>query len=269
MNGPAAAIAPRTIIEAVLRPGIAQSLAGLYDIAAAAGVEDQPVRLAIRRMVAAGEIVQQGRGRAGEIALTDTGAARLAAEAAIVRFVGDQDRGAVAWDGHWRLVSVHTTEGQRGIRDALRRGLTEAGAVALATGLYCSPHDLSGLLPADAADHLVVALAAQLQVRGERDPKRIAERCWPAEPVNAGYAQLEREVAEIIARPRTEAERTRSLLQLADALERALRPDPLLPAELRDANWRAPHARNAWRAAWHEISTATDGPNLYGGWLIE
>ncbi|MGP5243252.1 PaaX family transcriptional regulator C-terminal domain-containing protein, partial [Corynebacterium variabile] len=69
-------ITPRTLVEAFLPFEGEVSLAEVYAVANLAGLEDQPVRLAIRRLVAAGDVVQHGRGRAGSLTLTGTGLRR-------------------------------------------------------------------------------------------------------------------------------------------------------------------------------------------------
>ncbi|GAA4609042.1 phenylacetic acid degradation operon negative regulatory protein [Actinoplanes octamycinicus] len=258
---------PRTVVEAFLPTDGAAPLDLLYDTANAAGLDDQPVRLTIRRMTATGEIVQTGRGRRGAIALTDAGRARLGRDRLALRLALGQDHGQTRWDGRWHLLAVSVPESDRTVRDALRRELTEAGAAPVSTGLYLSPHDLGPLLGAAHAGHLVRAAASTLDVRGVTEPTAIAELLWPAAPIIAGYTVVERAVAR--ARTATDSGVPAVLahqLRLADALERAMRPDPLVPPELR-ADWPPSLIRRAWRETWAALAARLPEELLYRGWL--
>ncbi|MEU4690000.1 PaaX family transcriptional regulator [Actinoplanes sp. NPDC023714] len=247
--------APRTVIEAFLPFEGEVGLGLVYDTANAAGVGDQPLRLAIRRMAAAGEVIQTGRGRGGSLALTGRGRERLLRDRLGLRLAFAQDAGEAPWDGCWRLLAFSVQEDERSVRDTLRRRLLDAGAAPLTPGLYVSPHDLTGML--DEPAQLIRATARELDVRGVTAPLAVAERLWPAGPIAGGYAAVEPVIAEPAADPLVQQ------LRLAEALERAIRDDPLIPLELRDSPWAPARIRRAWLAAWNESS---DG-RLYRGWL--
>ncbi|TDD52660.1 PaaX family transcriptional regulator, partial [Kribbella antibiotica] len=220
-------MSPRTVIDAFLPSAGKVALEQVYDTANAAGVADQPLRLALRRLVASGEVVQTGRGRAGAASLTDTGRLRLEQDRMAVRLALAQDQGLAGWDGRWQLLAVSAPESDRAVRDTLRRTLTEAGAAPVSTSLYVTPHDLSALIDDDR--HLVHAVATHLDVRGTTDPQAIAELLWPQEPLLKGYAKLQQVIDEVDT---TDADSALvQQLRLADALEDALRPDPLIPPE--------------------------------------
>ncbi|GAA4977124.1 transcriptional regulator [Kineococcus glutinatus] len=237
-------------------------LAPVYDTANAVGLGDQPVRLTIRRLVAAGDVEQHGRGRAGTLRLTPTGRARIERDRLALRLAQAQDAGLAPWDGTWHLLAVSVEESARAVRDALRRDLTAAGAAAVSTGLYVSPHDLSAMLGATDRRHLVLATADHLQVRGTGDPLALAEQLWPAAPVDQAYDAL----AAVLARPPAPDPLVQQL-RLADALERSLRDDPLLPHELRPRPWRPAHLRRRWYAAWTSLAERLGDGALYRGWL--
>ncbi|GAA0596483.1 PaaX family transcriptional regulator [Kribbella sandramycini] len=251
-------VSPRTVIEAFLpsRGDIALEL--VYDTANAAGIADQPIRLALRRMVAAGEVVQSGRGRQATAALTAVGRERLDQDRLAVRLAFTQDQGLDPWDGRWRLLAVSAPESERAIRDGLRRTLVEAGAALVSTGLYVSPHDLAIVL--DSSEYLVHAEATDLDVRGVTDPQAIAELLWPAAPTIAAYDAIDdaiRQTGPPLVRQ----------LHLAEALEHALRPDPLLPPELRASPWPPAVVRRRWYDAWMALTEQLPEELLYRGWL--
>jgi len=246
---------PRTVIEAFLPFDGEVSLGLVYDTANTAGLDDQPLRLAIRRMIAAGEVVQSGRGRGGTLSLTPIGRERLQRDRLALRLAFAQDAGQAPWDGFWRLLAFNIQEDDRSVRDALRRQLIAAGAAPIAPGLYVSPHDLTGML--DTPARLIKATAGELDVRGVTDPRVLAEQLWPAQPILDAYAAVETVLAAPDSDPLVQQ------LRLAEALELALRDDPLLPAELRSGPWEPARIRSAWSAAWNSLSD----DRLYRGWL--
>lgn len=260
---------PRTVVEAFLVPGEDTPLGLVYDTANAVGLDDQPVRLALRRMVASGDLVQTGRGRHGTIALTDAGAARLAADRAALRLAFAQDRGTAPWDGRWRLLAVSVAESERHVRDTLRRTLTRAGAASVSTGLLVSPHDLADLIDPAHRRHLVRATTETLDLRGVTAPREIAETLWPATTVLTAAKELDADLAATVA-PGPAPDPVAVLahrIHLADALERSLREDPLLPPELRPRPWPPRESRRRWLCAWSRAGQDTKGPAPYRGWL--
>lgn len=242
----------------------------ILDTANAVGIEDQPVRLAVRRLIGAGEVVQAGRGRRGEISLTAAGRQRLAADRLALRLAVAQDDGRMPWDGRWRLISVTVPESRRALRDGLRRTLRELGAAPLSTSLYLSAHDLGGLIEPDLHEHLVQAVAIELRVHGATDHGEIAETLWPAEPVLAGYEAMG-EVLRWAQRSPLGNDRDALVVQLylAEVLERAMRHDPLLPPELRQGEWAPVRSRRVWRRCWHRASAVLPREVLYRGWLAD
>ncbi|MFV0252169.1 MAG: PaaX family transcriptional regulator [Beutenbergiaceae bacterium] len=265
------AVTPRTVIEAFLpADGGPVGLAGMYAAANAVGVADQPLRLAIRRMVGAGELTQSGRGRGGQLTATPAGRARLHRDRVALRLAFAQDDGLAPWDGRWRLLALSTPESERAIRDSLRRQLRDLGAASLATSLYLSPHALAGLLGAESEGRLVQAVADDLDVRGLTDPRAITEALWPAGPVTAAYADLDRLLTQMGAAPAEPADVHAVLagqLRLAHGLEQAIREDPLIPPELRAGSWEPTRIRSSWCAAWVRLEALLPQPLLHRGWL--
>lgn len=268
MSAAHAPISPRTIIEAFLPMAGTTNLDIVYDAAAAAGVGDQPLRLALRRMAAAGEIEVSGRGRKGIAGVTELGRARLHRDRRGLRLALAQDDRAVTWDGSWQLLAVSAPEVHRSERDALRRDLADAGAVSVSTSLFVTPHDLSELLGQAHQASLVLATATHVDIRGESDPIAITEMLWPPELALAGYRRLAH-VLECSGPERAHSPEDVLVAQLhlAEALEQALRPDPLIPPELRARPWPATEIRQAWLATWTELAARDPTRALYQGWL--
>ncbi|MFV0457987.1 MAG: PaaX family transcriptional regulator C-terminal domain-containing protein [Actinomycetales bacterium] len=259
---------PRTLIEAFLPMHGTADLAIVYDTAAAAGIADQPVRLALRRMTAAGVIEVSGRGRKAVVQLTDAGRAELEKDRLGLRLALAQDEGVARWDGNWRLLAVSTPEAHRKERDSLRRELVDLGAANVSTGLFISPHDLTEVLGSAHQAALVRVTASRVDVRGVSDPVAITQLLWPAEPVLDGYRALARTL-ENVGTPATRDPDAALVAQLhlAEALERALRHDPLIPPELRAQPWPATQVRQSWRRMWTHLSTIIPGEGLYPDWL--
>lgn len=94
-------------------------------------------------------------------------------------------------------------------------------------------------------------------------PLAIAEALWPHTPIVNAYAVIEEALREEAADSSSPG--VVRQLKLADALERAMRDDPLLPPELRRDPWAPTEIRAAWAHRWDALQEA-DGSVLYQGW---
>ncbi|MDA3147949.1 PaaX family transcriptional regulator [Leucobacter sp. UCMA 4100] len=256
-------IAPRTIVEAFLPFTGAAPLADIYEAANLVGLSDQPVRLAMRRLIANGDIEQVGRGRAGTLTLTNIGRSRLERDRLSLTLASAQDKGDAPWDEHWRLIAVSVPERERSTRDMLRRELLGLGAVAISAGLYASPHDLENELPEGTRPYLSTATTQDLNVKGISAPLEIAETLWPSQPTLEAYSTLDNATRQAASDADTPP--LVRLLLLADALEEAIRDDPLLPLELRTSPWPPSQSRSMWAEQWRSISAQIQNP-LYRDW---
>lgn len=256
-------ISPRTIVEALLPFDGAASLDIVYDTANRLHVEDQPVRLALRRLISAGDITQHGRGRNGTIELTEVGRSRLERERIGLRLAFAQDADLAPWDGDWHLLALSAPESERAVRDTFRRDMHALGAVSISTGLYLTPHALAALLPPELDSYLVTASVTTLSVRGITENAAIAEALWPARDSIALYETME----TILGAADSHHEPVARQLILAESLDAALREDPLIPLELRPTPWPPTEARHRWIAQWHEATEAAPELHAYQGWL--
>lgn len=262
-------VTPRTIIEAFLPAEGRVQLDLIYDTANSVGVDDQPLRLCLRRMASAGQIEYTGRGRKGSIALTEAGRERLHRDRLALHLAFAQDDGLAPWDGSWRLWAVSAPEAKRSVRDSTRRILIEVGAVSISTGLFISPHDLADVLDSEQAERTVQITASDINIGGESDPHELAKTLWPPDPVVSVYERLERVLTDQrVADAMSVQEVLRAQLILAEALEQALRPDPLLPLELRSSQWQPTRFRREWRRTWDALTARLPEELLYRGWLL-
>ncbi|MBV2156562.1 PaaX family transcriptional regulator C-terminal domain-containing protein [Kitasatospora sp. SUK 42] len=261
--------APRTVVEACFDPQGTASLDYVYDVAAAAGLSDQPVRLAIRRLAAAGVLRQEGRGRKGRLVLTDAGRLRADQDVRHVELAYAQDAGLAAWDGLWRLYTFSVPEQHRPERDALRTALTRLGGAPLAPGAYVSPHDLLEELAAETSEatvgsYLITAEATRLIGPGFTGPAAIAERLWPAAGTVEAYQPLAAALDEDSRHgERGSVELVVAALRLAEAFDHALERDPLLPLELRPAPWPPTRIRRDFQEAWTAIRDRAPDLSLF------
>lgn len=256
-------LSPRALVEALLPLNGPLSLVVVYQAARQVGLADQPVRLSIRRLVSMGEIEQHGRGTDGTIALTDAGRERLLRDRIGLRLAFAQDAGEMRWDGKWHLYAMSSSESNRSVRDVFRRDVHSLGAVSISTGLYLSPHDISEYFSADTEPYLVIATATRVAVRGLTDQRDIAEALWPANQTVEPYEAL----AEALTANGASGETLYQQLLLAEALEAALRNDPLLPIELRQAPWLPSEVRLEWLERWKKVTAEKSEFQVYQGWL--
>ena len=129
---------------------------------------------------------------------------------------------------------------------------------ALATGTFLSPHDLRPLLDPAMGRYVISATARDLNIRGVTDPRTIAEELWPAEPIDSAYDVIATAIRQ--DDPTAHADVRRILL--ADALESALRDDPLIPLDLRRSPWRPAMLRRTWLECWNDIAPSA----AYSAW---
>ncbi|TCO59728.1 PaaX family transcriptional regulator [Actinocrispum wychmicini] len=265
-------IEPRTVIEACFDPNGVASLERVYRVATAVGLRDQPVRLAILRLAAAGVLRQEGHVRKGRLVLTDAGRLRSDTDVRLVAFAAAQDAGRMPWNGLWRLYTFSAPEPRRAERDSLHTALTRLGSAALTPGVYVSPHDLlPELIQATSAEtvgsYLIIAEATRLTGPGFTDPESTAERLWPAAETIAAYKPLADLLSGDVLNASTELVAT--ALRLAEAFTQALEHDPLLPLELRSDPWPPVRLRHDFREAWAAIRSRTPDLSLFRTFKLE
>jgi len=279
------AISPRALVEALIRADGSAPLGQIYDVGRLLGLDDQRVRLTVRRMIAEGNYLQHGRGRQGTLQQTTGRVRSERQDESFVRFAYAQDAGQADWDGNWHLLSFSIPEKQRAARDALRVAALRFGGAAVHAGLYVSAHQWEPLLEPDidrlgVGDSVLFATTRDLRTATISDPVVLAARFWPLPALARGYQELSDRCDELGARLTLLTESAEShestvellsiALRLAAAFDAALRDDPLLPPELLPPTWPAPLARARFRELWGRIHSALERHeiSLFAGYVF-
>ncbi len=204
-------------------------VAHLVHLAELFGISGNRARVALSRMVAAGEATSDGAGRyrlAGH--LLD----RLERQTASRR--GESRR----WEGRWRLVVV-TTSGQAAEeRLARRKRLATARLAELREGVWLRPDNID-LVPDPADDsHLTVLTGTP-----DGDPVALASGLWDLD----GWTRRAWDLAGRLDRmPPSGPADLAPGFELSAAVLRHLQADPLLPPQLLPVDWPGPGLRNAY-----------------------
>jgi phenylacetic acid degradation operon negative regulatory protein len=192
------------------------------------GISENGARVALSRMVAAGEASSDGAGRyrlAGHLAARQT---RQSASRAGV---------TSDYDGSWWLAVVTTSGSTAEVRTARRSALAYARLGELREGVWMRPANVAVLLPdpVDADVELMTALPP--------DADLLASRLWDL----GGWARHSSNLLaalDALAPDRPEA--LAPGFELSAAVLRHLQADPLLPAPLQPAAWPGARLRETY-----------------------
>ena len=183
------------------------------------GISANRARVALSRMVAAGEATTDGSG-------TYRLAGRLRARQA--RQSASRAGSTVPFDGEWWVAVVVTSGSSAEIRTARRRSLAYARLAELREGVWMRPDNVEVHLPARLDGDV------ELMTAEPRTPDRVVRALWDL-PAWAGRAdQLLAEMAELTP---DHAGALAPGFVLSAAVLRHLQADPLLPEELLPAGW--------------------------------
>jgi phenylacetic acid degradation operon negative regulatory protein len=192
------------------------------------GISENRARVALSRMVAAGEATSDGMGRyrlAGHLV------ARQARQSA------SRSGLTTSYEGRWWLAVVTTAGSTAEVRAARRRALSYVRLAELREGVWLRPANVAVLLP-DSLDGDVERMTAHPEAAVD-----LAGRLWdlPAWSARAGEL-LDRLGALTPDGPEALAPG----FELSAAVLRHLQADPLLPAELLPAGWPGASLRQAY-----------------------
>jgi len=212
------------------------------------GINQNRARVALSRMVAAGEATTDG---AGGYRLAGHLAARQSRQSA-------SRAGTIApYEGGWWLAVVTTTGSTAEVRAVRRRALAYARLAEFREGVWMRPANVT-LSLAEAFDVDVEVMTAVPD-----DARHLAERLWDL-PAWADDAHLLLRGLDGLTPDRPEA--LAPGFELSASVLRHLQADPLLPAELLPDDWpgvRLRAAYDAWdaryRATLREWSRADGG----------
>ncbi|MFI0731552.1 PaaX family transcriptional regulator C-terminal domain-containing protein [Streptomyces sp. NPDC021225] len=197
----------------------------LVRVGALFGTAEGTIRVALTRMVAAGDLEQRG----GAYRLTDRLLARQARQ--------DDSRAprTRSWDGGWEIAVVTTDRRAAPERAALRQAMAALRLAELREGTWLRPANLVRPRPSVAAEQ-----CAWLTGEPEGDPARLAARLWNLD----GWAARARLLAAALDGADGPAER----FTVAAASLRHLLTDPVLPARLLPPDWPGAGLRHRYDA---------------------
>jgi phenylacetic acid degradation operon negative regulatory protein len=193
----------------------------LVPVAEQHGVSGATLRVALSRMVQAGDLVT----RDASYRLSDRLLARQARQDKAL------DPSTREWDGRWHQVVVTATGRDAPRRLDLRRALVDARHAELREGVWLRPDNLEPPVWSDST----VADTVMLHARPDTDPGELAARLWDLDT----WADLARLLARLFADAAEPARR----LTVAAAMVRHLGTDPHLPVDLLPSSWPATELR--------------------------
>ena len=187
------------------------------------GIAEGTVRVALSRMVAAGELIQA----AGTYTLSDRLLARQARQDESRRPPGAR------WDGTWEIAVITADRRPAADRAALRQAMSALRLAELREGTWLRPANLNRSRPG-----IVTRQCAFLLGRPEQEPEALAASLWDLDAWTAKAHALRDALAEATA--------IVDRFTLAAAVLRHLLDDPLLPPALLPASWPGPELRAAY-----------------------
>ncbi len=212
--------------------------AELIRLTADFGIREPTVRVALTRMVAAGDLVRSEDGyRLSERLLTRQ---RRQDDA-----ISPRSRD---WDGSWTTLIVTSVGGDARTRSALRNALQDKRFGELREGVW--------LRPANVDVEFGEEIATRVRVLSSRDvaPAELAATLWDL----TGWAQKGRHMLSEMAA----AQDVPGRFVVAAAIVRHLLTDPVLPAELLPADWPGAALRAAYQDFAAEMIARRDGIEL-------
>lgn len=186
------------------------------------GIKEATLRVALTRMVAAGDLVRSDDG----YRLSDR---LLARQRRQDDALNPRTRG---WDGLWLTVVITAVGADARSRAGLRIGLQHKRFGELREGVWLRPDNLELVLP-DEADGRVRVLRSR-----DDDPRELAGQLWDL----AGWARTGHDLLRDMA----QANRIPGKFTAAAGMVRHLLTDPVLPDELLPANWPGQPLRDSY-----------------------
>lgn len=226
----------RSVVLSVLlgaHPASATS-AELLNITAGFGIKETAMRVALTRLVAAGDLVRSAGGYGLSERLLER--QRRQDEA-----LNPQTR---RWGGDWLAVVITSIGCDARTRAALRSRLTERRFGELREGIWMRPDNITVDLGAELTAH------TRLLTARDEKPAELAGRLWDL----AGWAATGNELlAEIAAAPDVPGR-----FIVAAAMVRHLRRDPVLPTELLPPDWPGDRIRSRYAEFVDEVAAQRD-----------
>jgi phenylacetic acid degradation operon negative regulatory protein len=199
------------------------------------GFSANRARVALSRMVAAGEATTDGSGRyrlAGHLAQRQS------------RQSASRSGQTGTYSGRWHLVVVTTAGSSAEVRAARRKALTYARLGELREGVWMRPANLDVSLPPEQGRDL------ELMTAEPSEPDRVAGGLWDLEAWSTRAGQLLHSMQRL---PPVGSDALAPGFELSAAVLRHLQADPLLPPTLLPKGWPGARLRSVydgWDAAY-------------------
>ncbi|MGV8873853.1 MAG: PaaX family transcriptional regulator C-terminal domain-containing protein [Rhodococcus sp. (in: high G+C Gram-positive bacteria)] len=212
------------------------SAAGILTLATKLGLRQSAVRVALTRLVAAGDLDRS------------EGMYRLSA-----RLISRQRRQdfalqheASTWDGSWRLAIVTTGAEDSTDRAALRTALRAAKFGEVREGVWGRPNNIPTTVRADASERLSLFIAVPEGNSAQLVEHAFAPQDWAL-------------VAEELTRMMREASALVERFEIAAAIVRHILDDPLLPLDVLPADWPGDGIRETYESFRAELTALAEG----------
>lgn len=210
------------------------STAALVELCSRFGISPGTTRVALSRMVAAGELA------------AEEGHYRLVGEGLLSRQRTQDDAldpPAAAWAGAWRMAVVVSTGRAASERIELRRAFADARFAEWREGVWLRPDNLGGATPAE----LNEAPVRWMTVEPDDDPTALAAELWDlagwAARGDALFTAGPDDPGDLVAEA---PEWAAAVFAAAAATLRHVRTDPLLPDVLLPSGWPAERLRDRY-----------------------
>ena len=223
------AMTARSVVLSVLlgaHPAVA-SAGELIRLTADFGIKETTLRVALTRMVSAGDLIRSSDG----YRLSDRLLARQRRQDEAMR------PHVRAWSGDWVMLVVTSVGTDARARAALRNTMHDKRFGELREGVWLRPDNLELELDRD--------VQARVRVLKSRDdaPAQLADQLWDLPGWGKAGHRLLDEMKNATGVP--------GRFVVAAAMVRHLLTDPMLPTELLPADWPGPQLR----AAYHDFAT--------------
>jgi phenylacetic acid degradation operon negative regulatory protein len=202
------------------------------------GISANRTRVALTRMVAAGEATSDGSGTYRLSGHLRQRQARQAASRAGI---------TTPYGGRWWLAVVTTAGSTADLRTARRRALSFARLAELREGVWMRPENLAVILPEEVRPDVEVMLSEP------QEPQHLASRLWD---LLAWSDQARRLLDALAALTPDSPDALGPGFELSASVLRHLQADPLLPDELLPARWPGPQLRQSYDR-WDALYRAT------------
>ncbi|BBX23956.1 hypothetical protein MTER_33670 [Mycolicibacter terrae] len=236
MADPPVRMTARSVVLSVLlgaHPASASS-AELLRLTAGFGIKETAMRVALTRLVAAGDLVRSAEGYGLAERLLER--QRRQDEALNPR--------TRRWGGDWLAVVITSVGCDPRTRAALRSGLTERRFAELREGIWMRPDNIDVDLGDELASH------TRLLTARDEQPAELAGRLWDLADWAATGEGLLAEMAQASDVP--------DRFTVAAAMVRHLRRDPVLPAELLPPGWPGERIRSRYAEFVDEVAERRD-----------